>query len=109
LPFDAAQAVGEGLDRAQPLETGLFSPRSHDLLEETFWNEETATAIHRWYVIDRETDEVDRYGDTVQAYRPEEYVVLLETAGFSDVEPRPEWPLSEEQREQLVLYAATAR
>jgi SAM-dependent methyltransferase len=106
--FEAVQGVGEGPARAQPLEAGLFSPRPHDLLEETFWNEARSTAIHRWYVIDRESDEVDRYGDTVRAYRPEEYVALLETAGFSDVEPSPEWPLPEEQHEQLVLYAATA-
>lgn len=106
-PFDAVRGVGEGPARAQPLESGLFSARPHDLLEETFWNEERATAIHRWYVIDRETDEVDRYGDTVQAYRPEEYVALLERAGFSDVVARPEWPLPDGQREELVLYSAT--
>ena len=95
-----------GPARAQPLEAGLFSARPHDLLEETFWNAEQATAIHRWYVIDRRdrrSRSLRGYGAGLPATRSTSH-----SSKAAEVQRRrvskSEWPLPEEQREQLLAY-----
>lgn len=61
---------------------GLWSERPHLYLEESFWDEGTRAVTTRYFVVDAETAETTRYASSCQAYTPEEYVLLLERAGF---------------------------
>lgn len=106
--YEAALTIGHTPARAQSLESGLFSARPHQLLEEAFWIEEQHVAVHRWFVIDRETDEVERHADAMQAYTHDEYVALLEQAGFTNVESRDDWPSAPGHEDQLLAYTAVA-
>ena len=106
--FEAARAIGHQPARSQSLESGLFSERPHQLLEEAFWDDERAVAIHCWFVIDRETDEVERYADAMQAYTADEYIALLDAAGFNEVAVRDDWPSAPSQAGELVAYRAVA-
>lgn len=106
---EAARQIGHQPPRSRSLDSGLFSERPHQLLEEAFWDEERAVAIHRWFVVDRDTDEVHRHADAMQAYTDAEYVSLLEAAGFTEVGVRADWPAAPGHEDQLVAYVAAAR
>jgi SAM-dependent methyltransferase len=67
---------------------GLFSPRSHLLLHERFWDDSTRTATDRWTVIDAETETSETYAMSTCAYDRHELGSLLESIGFLDVEIR---------------------
>ena len=71
---------------------GLFSDEPYIQLNETSWNDDSATAIARHYVIDVTTGEVERFGTTTQAYTRGEYEALISEAGFSRIEWPDDWP-----------------
>jgi SAM-dependent methyltransferase len=76
--------LGEGSAwRAVP--GGLFSPRPHLLLEQGFWDEAQQAATRRYFVIDAETGDMERYAASYQGYTDVEYLHLLETHGFAEV------------------------
>ena len=64
---------------------GLFSERPHMVLEETFWDEDSRVATHRYYVVDVATGTVEPYAASYQAYTDEALVALLEECGFGGV------------------------
>ncbi len=68
--------------------TGLFSADPHLLLTEAFWDDASATATERFYVIDANTGSVTRHALSSVAYTETELVALVEEAGFQDVELR---------------------
>jgi hypothetical protein len=45
--YEAVRSIGATPARAQSLESGLFSARPHQLLEEAFWIEQQSVAVHR--------------------------------------------------------------
>jgi 2-polyprenyl-3-methyl-5-hydroxy-6-metoxy-1,4-benzoquinol methylase len=70
-------------------EAGLFSEKPHLWLQENSWNQTTATATTRWFVIDAATGQVQQLTQTMQAYTDEEYQRMLAEAGFEGVEFLP--------------------
>lgn len=86
---------------------GLFSDRPHLLLEESFWDAARSVRIHRWFVIDVETGEVDQHLESMQAYSDAGYLELLEEAGFRDVETRSDWPAAQAHEGTLTALIAT--
>lgn len=87
---------------------GLFSPRPHLVLEETFWDDATHTRTDRYYVIDAETAAISRHAASYQAYRPDEYNRLLTEAGFNTVQVYPSLTGDEDPR-QPGLFVLSAR
>jgi SAM-dependent methyltransferase len=80
--FDAVKAIGEEPYIWRTSESGLFSPRPHLLLEESFWHERQRVATTRYYVVDAETAAVDSYAASVKAYTHDDYRSLITSSGF---------------------------
>lgn len=106
--FEAVQARRDAAPSWYATESGLFSDRPHVVLEESFWDEERAVGVHRWFVVDAATGAVERHADAMQAYTDAEYGALLEEAGFTDVGVRADWPSAPGHEDVLTAYAATA-
>lgn len=87
---------------------GLFSPRPHLVLEETFWDDAAQIRTDRYYVIDAETATISRHAASYQAYRPDEYNRMLAEAGFTAVQVYPSLT-GEEDPQQPGLFVLTAR
>lgn len=68
---------------------GLWSASPHLVLQESFWDEATATATIRYYVLDAETAGVTLHAQTFQAYTEERYRDVLARHGFRDVRIYP--------------------
>lgn len=79
------KAIAAGARDWSGAKAGLFGDNPHLLLEETFWDEPSRAATTRYFVIQAETGEVERYAASYQAYAQEEYAALLERCGFSEV------------------------
>lgn len=62
---------------------GLFSDRPHLCLSESFWHEDQAVAIKRYYVIDAQSHAVQQINECVLAYSETQLRSLLTTSGFS--------------------------
>ncbi|MBW2623911.1 MAG: class I SAM-dependent methyltransferase [Deltaproteobacteria bacterium] len=87
--FDTVKQVGQQGTSWQSFTTGLFSDRPHLMLEENSWDEDTRTATTRYFIIDAESGDTDRYASTMQAYNDEEYERLLSKAGYKPVTNYP--------------------
>ncbi len=87
--FATVQATGEGVPSWYSAPSGLFSSRPHLCLTESSWDEALRSATQRFWVVDTETAAVTRYALTTEAYLDEEFVGLLEGAGFTDVRLLP--------------------
>jgi SAM-dependent methyltransferase len=79
----AVRAMGEAPRSWITAERGLFWPRPHLRLDESFWDEKNRVATHRYAIIDAETAAVARYAETQQAYTDDEYHSLLARCGFT--------------------------
>jgi 8-oxo-dGTP pyrophosphatase MutT (NUDIX family)/SAM-dependent methyltransferase len=80
--FELVRQLGEGPATWYSSRTGLFSERPHLMLKENHWNADAAVAIERYYVVDASTGAVTRHASTMQAYTPEGYSALLQSAGY---------------------------
>jgi SAM-dependent methyltransferase len=72
---------------------GLFSPRPHILLTESYWDDAARTATERFYVIDTESAAVTRHAMSTVAYTDHEFAELL--SEYEDVRVtarEPGWP-----------------
>jgi SAM-dependent methyltransferase len=65
---------------------GLFSDRSHVVLQENFWDVRSHTTTIRYYVVQAGTGHVTRYSQSFQAYIEDEYRTLLTEHGFGNIE-----------------------
>jgi SAM-dependent methyltransferase len=105
--FDAVQRIGTAPATWRTSESGLFSPKPHLLLEESFWNEHQRAATTRYFVVDAETATGDRYAATAQAYTDEDYRSLISSAGFELPKAFPSLD-GTEGSDDFLVYAATA-
>lgn len=90
----------------QSLSGGVFLPRPHLCLSESFWDEAAATALTRYFVVDAETAACAEYASGMCAYTDEAYLELLREAGFADTE-RPDgedWPVGPDFTDKLQLF-----
>lgn len=92
--FDAVKNLGLASATWQANTSGVFSDQPHLCLTETFWDENSATATTRHFVIDAATANVCQYGSSTQAYRDEAIRRMLHHAGFANVETltAADWP-----------------
>lgn len=106
--FAAVREQGSQPATWEALEQGLFSAKPHLYLQAHAWDETTATASSRYSIIDAATAQVEHYGSTSQAYRDEQYLMLLKDAGFSRVEclAAADWPCGEPFQGKLQVYKA---
>jgi cyclopropane fatty-acyl-phospholipid synthase-like methyltransferase len=90
--------------------SGLFSERPHLVLQESYWDEGTATLAIRYYIVDAETSDVALHAQTMQAYTDVQYRDLLARHGFRQVQPYASLTGGEGefQPEFLVLVARSA-
>jgi SAM-dependent methyltransferase len=105
--FDAVHAIGASPSIWRTSESGLFSPKPHLLLQESFWDDDQQAATTRYYVVDAETATVDRYAATAQAYTDEDYRSLISSAGFESPDTFASLDNTDESNE-FVVYLATA-
>lgn len=106
-PREMIKRIGTAPATWRAEEAGLFSDRPYVRLDENFWDEESATATTRYFIIDAAAAEVARHAQTFQGYTDEEYRALLRDAGFGDVALRPDFPGPKvEAMGELVVYAA---
>lgn len=87
--------------------TGLFSNRPYLYLQEDFWDDRTNTVATRYWIVDAETAEVNRYAQTTQAYQDTELEALLARQGFSQITFHPSLSPREDQSRQD-FFAVTA-
>lgn len=64
---------------------GLFSPHPHLALTESAWNEEQKVCATRFIIVETESDEVQIYSASYQAYSEEDFRALLAECGFEQV------------------------
>lgn len=67
----------------------VFSDRSHLVLNERFWDEESRSSTERWYIVDLESGTVARQALSCEAYSIEELSRLLSDTGFRRIEAFP--------------------
>jgi SAM-dependent methyltransferase len=104
---DAVRAMGDTRPNWRTSKLGLFSPRPHLILEESFWDEAARVASTRYFVVDAESGLVDRYAESVQAYSDEDYERLLAACGFQIKGKYPSLD-GTTSSDDLVVYHAVA-
>jgi SAM-dependent methyltransferase len=104
--FDAVKALGSVSSNWRTSESGLFSPKPHLLLQESFWHERQRVATTRYYVVDAETATVDRYAASVQAYTHDDYRSLITSSGFEPPGTFSSLDATDESHD-FVVYLAT--
>ncbi len=87
--FETVKKIGKQKATWETHETGLFSDKSHILLQEHFWDETAAASVSRYFVIDFESGNLERHSQTMQAYTDDEYMALLKSCGFYDIQILP--------------------
>lgn len=87
--FDAVKRIGGTPSSWYSAGAGLFSEKPHLCLTEAFWDEASATATQRYWIVETESEQVTPYGSTMQAYSKEAYRNLLGEAGFKEIEFQP--------------------
>jgi len=83
--YQHVSSAGESPPTWQAASAGLFSDRPHLLLGEQFWDADSRTATHRYYVIDAATGEVTPHAMSTEAHTEGEYESALVAAGFGEV------------------------
>jgi ubiquinone/menaquinone biosynthesis C-methylase UbiE len=105
-PFHVIRQLGEAPASWYASLGGLFSAQPHIVLRENHWDTQSNTATKRYFVIDSTTGQVTPYAQSMQAYQDDEYVKLLSSAGFTQVNILPGLP---PQRTESGLIAITAQ
>ncbi|WP_347253634.1 class I SAM-dependent methyltransferase [Leminorella grimontii] len=80
----------------ETLSTGLFSEHPHLLLTESAWDEQKAVASTAWWTIDA-CAETSFFTSHMQAWRNDEYLEMLKSAGLEDIFQLKdtEWPVGQ--------------
>ncbi len=87
--FDAVYELGNQPATWYSAENELFSDEPHLCLMESFWDEEHAVAIERYYIVDAASGKVTRYAASTQAYSDEQFKEILRRAGFDGISTFP--------------------
>jgi SAM-dependent methyltransferase len=80
--FDAVYETGNQPATWYSAENELFADEPHLCLMESFWDEEQAVAVERYFIVNAASGEVTRYASSTQAYTDEQQVEMLTKAGF---------------------------
>jgi SAM-dependent methyltransferase len=106
--FDAVEQLGNQPSVWYTEKKGIFSDEPYICLTESFWNEEDALAIERYYVIQNAGEDVKLIINTTRAYEEEQFINFLEAAGFKDIEFHPSLTGNRDQQlDGMVVIMAT--
>ena len=89
-------------------ESGLFSDALHLCLQENLWDEDAGVVTRRYFIVDAGSEEVLRYAQSLKAYTEEQYIAILEEAGFEGVRFHPSL-IGKEDSSQSDLLVIAAR
>ena len=64
---------------------GVFSDDPYLCLTESFWDEESVSAVERYFVITGSDDGVQQYINRTRAFEEKDYIQMLEDAGFTGI------------------------
>ena len=88
-PYQVIKNLGEAPASWYSSPAGLFSDHPHFVLHQNHWDTQTNTATKRYFVIDAKSGQVTPYAQTMQAYQDAEYLDLISSVGFKDVQILP--------------------
>jgi len=83
--FAALERWGKQAPSWYSAREGLFSNRPHFCLRENFWDPDSCRATARYFIVDADSSDVERYAASYQAYTETQYTSLLEECGFSRI------------------------
>lgn len=87
---------------------GLWGDFPYLHLGERAWDKEQRAAVERFHIINLETDEMQVYGLSDQAYTVAMLIEMLGQAGFGRVDVHPAWDkLALKDAPEWVVYVAT--
>lgn len=89
ITFEAVYETGNHPASWYSAESNLFSEEPHLCLMESFWDDEQAVAMERYYIVDTSSGEVTRYASSTQAYSEDQFREILRNAGFDKVSIHP--------------------
>jgi len=87
--FAAVERIGRTPSEWSTCTHGLFADQPYLYLTENFWDEARQVSTERYYIVDAASGAVQRYAASMQAYQPQAYTALLESAGFGEVQFLP--------------------
>ena len=99
----AVQRMGERGASWYSAPGGLFSDRPHIVLEENSWDDVSAAATRRYFVVDAATGEVAPYAQSFQAYTDARYRDLLVECGFEGVRLYPSLTGVEDESQNTLM------
>jgi len=82
---DAVDQIGNQPSMWYSANAGLFCDTPHLCLMETFWDEKTATATERFYIVDAASGDITCHAASTVAYTDEQLGAMLEQAGFRNI------------------------
>ncbi len=100
---DAVDQIGNQPSMWYSAEAGLFSDRPHLCLMENFWDEASATATERFYIVDAVTGDVTRHAASTVAYTEGQLRKMLKEAGFKNISLYPSLTGTEETQSQEMI------
>jgi SAM-dependent methyltransferase len=100
---EAVDQIGNQPSMWYSAEAGLFSDRPHLCLMENFWDEASATATERFYIVDAATGAVTRHAASTVAYTEAQLRKMLQEAGFRHISLYPSLTGKEETHSQEML------
>ena len=104
---DAVDQIGNQPSMWYSTDAGLFSDRPHLCLMENFWDQDSATATERFYIIDAASGQVTRHAASTVAYSDAQLQKMLREAGFRNISFHPSLTGKEEaQSQEMVVVLA---
>ncbi|MFC2064757.1 class I SAM-dependent methyltransferase [Chloroflexota bacterium] len=87
--FDAVYQIGNQPPVWYSEKKGVFSEEPYLCLTESFWEDDTNTAIERYYIIPESGEAVHEFLNRTRAFEEHEYETILHRAGFNQVRFHP--------------------
>jgi len=106
--FKAVRKMGSGPASWSCAAQGLFSEHPHLLLSESCWLLGQSVACERYFTVNLETAEVQRFSACTQAYRVRDYRKLLTACGFKELQFYPSLGGTPPDGNWLVITAAVS-
>ena len=106
--YDAIRRSGQQPPVWYSSPDGLFSPRPHLVLTESYWDKDASVATRRYFVVDVATGSLTRHAEAAHAYTDEQYRSLLANSGFEVQDRLDSLPgTAEIERRDFVTWIAT--
>ena len=87
--FDAVYQIGNQPPVWYSEKKGVFSEEPYLCLTESFWEDDTNTAVERYYIIPASGEAIREFINRTRAFEEHEYETMLHRAGFNQVKFHP--------------------